>query len=112
LQGKLLTEEEKNKNFFEADQKIRKAVSEFEHLRRKGRKIADFCEEVRNIFGRTHAEEMATNWEVKLSSLHDRFNPWPDISESALTAFVSAIREQEREVRESQEEMNKLRGLT
>lgn len=54
-----VTEEEKLKHFFEADQKISKAVSELEHLRRKGRAIADFCEKVKDVFGRTRPEEMA-----------------------------------------------------
>jgi hypothetical protein len=111
LQDKVLSEEEKNRHFFEADQRIRKAVSELEHLRRKGRDISGFCEEIRNVFAGTQAEEMATNWESKLSSLRDQFKPWPDTSELALASVVLAIREQLREVRESQEEMNRLRGL-
>ena len=110
-QNNVLSEEEKNKHFFEADQRITKARSELEHLRRKGREISAFCDRVRDIFGRTHAEEMATDWETKLAFLRDQFRPSPDTSESALTAFVSAILEQAKEVREVQEEMSRLRGL-
>ncbi len=111
LQNNVMTEEERNRNFFEADERERKSVSELEHLRRKGRAISEFCSEIRDIFGKTNAEDMARAWGEKLNFLRSQFKPWPDTGEDALGALARAIGEQLRELREAEEERNRLRGI-
>ncbi len=111
LHGSVLTDEEKHKNFFEADQRIARAVSEIEHLRLKGLRIRDICGTIRDIFDHTQAADMVAAWDLKKTVAPDRFASMPDLSEAGLASFVSAICDELSKLHEAQEEYNRLRGV-
>lgn len=108
----MLTDEQKYRNFFKADQRIGKSVSEIEHLRLEGLRIRDICGTIKDIFDHTQASDMVASWETKKSVAPDAFTSWPDLSEAGLSSFISAIRDQLRELREAHEEKNRLRGVS
>jgi len=106
----VLTQEERNRNFFEADKRRSEAISELEHLRKKGQRIRDVCMTVRDIFDKMDAERMVADWNIKRSVAPTEFECWPDLSLSGLQSFVSAIGDQARILNESEQEMNRMRG--
>lgn len=63
------------------------------------------------IFDHTEAADMVASWDLKKSIAPEQFKSWPDMSEAALSSFVSAIRGQICILSEAEEEMNRLRGL-
>jgi len=106
----VLTQEELNRNFFDADKRRREAGSELEHLRKKGLRIRDVCMIVRDIFDKMKVDDMVIAWDAKRSVSPAELESWPDLSPNGLQSFVSAIREQMRILNEAAEEMNRMRG--
>ena len=107
----VVTNEERHKYFFEADEKRRKAVCELERLRRKGRAVAQLCDDIRAVFSRTNPEDMANDWMARLRFIRERNNPWPDTGEESPNNLVRTIEQAVRDELQAEQEMNRLRGL-